>query len=93
MLINVSNYIHPGDDGECWLDDDEELICAFPPKLLDFLDADIYRHPTVTVNKARYNIFNQYKDEYGLITKIIRRLTLTGGADEKIQSMDGSELF
>ena len=91
LLVNISDYIHPDDGNECWLDNNKESIGAFPPKLLNFLDADMYRQPTVTVNKERSNIFNQYKGEYNLITKITKRLP--GGADEKIQSMDGFELF
>ena len=38
LLVNISDYIHPDDDNECWLDNNEESIGAFPPKLLNFLD-------------------------------------------------------
>ena len=35
-----SDYIHPGDNDECWLDDDDKLIGAFPPKLSNYVDAN-----------------------------------------------------
>ena len=39
-----SDYIHPGDDDACWLDDDDESIGAFRPKLSDCIDADTLRY-------------------------------------------------
>ena len=47
---------------------------SFPPKLSDYMDAGTSRYPTVTVNKARFDIFSQYKYEYGFITRNIKRL-------------------
>ena len=52
------------------MDNDDELIYAFPLKLSDHIDANTSRHPTVTVEKARSDIFPQYKCEYVFIKKI-----------------------
>ena len=78
--MTSSDYIHPGDDDDCWLDDDDESIGAFPPKLSNYVDANTSIHPTVTVDKARSDIFSQYKCEYGFITEMIKKLP--GGAED-----------
>ena len=53
------DYINYSDAlGDLFDDDDSS---AFPPKLSDYQDADMTNEPLVTVNKARFDIFNQYK--------------------------------
>ena len=48
------------------LDDlfDEKDNSAFPPKILEYQDADMTEEPLITVDKARFDIFKQYKNKY-----------------------------
>ena len=54
---------------------------AYPPKVLDYQDVDMTKEPFITVDKARFDIFKQYTNEYKLIWGMIPKLhrTFEGG--------------
>ena len=58
------------------LDDlfDEDDSCAFPPKLSEYQDADMTVEPVISMDKARFDVFIQYKNEYKLIRGMIAKL-------------------
>ena len=69
---NQGGYINYSNALDNRFHDDDNS--AFPPKILDYQDADITKEPLDTVDKARFDIFNQYKNEYKLIRGVILKL-------------------
>ena len=67
----LDDYIHPG---EVDFYDDFDPSSSFPPKLSEYQYADMSVQPVITVDKATPEIFDQYKFEHDLITKMIANL-------------------
>ncbi len=59
---------------EDYFSDDDSPTVGFPPKLSDYRDANFATHPGITVDKARTDIFGQYKNEYSFISGMIYKL-------------------
>ena len=66
------DYINCNADMDDLFDDNDNS--AFPPEVLDYQDMDMAKEPLITVDKARFNIFKQYKNEYKLTRGMISKL-------------------
>ena len=65
--------------------DDEEETNDFPPNLSEFKAADVSIQPQVTIDKARVDIFQQYKNEYRLIRQMISEETKPWVGDPRLR--------
>ena len=61
---------------------------AFPPKVLDYQDMDMAKEPLITVDKARFDIFKQYKNKYKLIWGMISKLRRAFEGGSEIKAID-----
>ena len=52
---------------------------SFPPKISKFEAADMMIQPQITVDKARNDVFSQYKLEHKLIMRMIGKLSRAAG--------------
>ena len=66
------DYINCNADMDDLFDDNDNS--AFPPEVLDYQDMDMAKEPLITVDKTRFDIFKQYKNEYKLIWGVISKL-------------------
>ena len=83
------NYILDPDleDDLCDVLDDEEETSDFPPKISEFLAADMSIQPQITIDKARSDIFQQYKNEYRLVRQMINKETKAMGGGSEIKAV------
>ena len=65
---NQGDYINYNDALDDIFDGDDNS--SFPPTTSDYQDPDMTKEPLVTVDKARFDVFNEYKKEYELIQGI-----------------------
>ncbi len=71
---NDNAYIRPGDIAPEWMDDLDDNVIGFPPKISSYNSADFSKHPTVTVDKARTQIFKQFKSEFYYVITMVGEL-------------------
>ena len=67
--------------------DDEEETNDFPPNLFEFEAADMSIQPQITIDKARSDIFQQYKNEYRLIRRMISKENEAMGGESGIKAV------
>ena len=67
--------------------DDEEETNDFPPNLSEFEAADMSIQPQITIDKARSNIFQKYKNEYRLIRLMIGKENEAMGGRSEIKAV------
>ena len=85
----IGNYILDPDleDDLCDVLDDEEETSNFPPKISEFLATDMSIQPQITIDKARSDIFQQYRNEYRLIRRMISEETKAMGGGSEIKAV------
>ena len=83
------NYILDDNLGDNLYDvlDDEEEANDFPPNLSEFEAADISIQPQTTIDKARSDIFQQHKNEYRLIRRMISEENEAMGGGSEIKAV------
>ena len=57
---------------------------GFNPKLSEWKDSDLSKPPDVFVDKARTDIYNQFKDEHDHVINMIEELPFEGDDHEKV---------
>ena len=53
-------------------DDPKMSSSKFPPKISEYISADMSVQPGITMDKARGDIFTQYKLEFQMVTDMIK---------------------
>ena len=73
------------EEGGCFADDDSEPPGAFNPKVSDWNDVNDSIKPSIYVDKARSNLFKQFKSEFTHhIIELIKALPTEGDETTKI---------
>ena len=70
-------YTNPAEDifDSFKFDDDEQSSSGFPPKISEYTSTDMSMQPGITMDKARTDIFTQYKHEFKRVNNIIKHLS------------------